>query len=117
MSDSFQPHGLQHARLPCPSVSPWSLLKLMSLESTMLYNHLILCGPLLLLPSITPSIGVFSSESTLCIRWPKYWSLVHLFIKDLFTEHLLCSRHPLRHLGYEEQSQWAQHTLSKHTDR
>ena len=51
-----------------------SLLKLMSLESVMPSNHLILCHPLLLLSSIFPSIRVFSNESTLCIRWPKYWS-------------------------------------------
>ena len=52
----------------------WSLLKFMSIELVMLSNHLILCWPLLLLPSIFPSIRVFSSESALCIRWPKYWS-------------------------------------------
>ena len=52
----------------------WSLLKLMSIESVMPSNHLILCCPLLLLPSIFPSIRVFSSESALHIRWPKYWS-------------------------------------------
>ena len=51
-----------------------SLLKLMSIESVMPSNHLILCRPLLLLPSITPSIKVFSNESVLLIRWPKYWS-------------------------------------------
>ena len=51
-----------------------SLLKLMSIESVMPFNHLILCHPLLLLPSIFPSIRVFSSESVLCIGWPKYWS-------------------------------------------
>ena len=51
-----------------------SLLKLMSIESVVPSNHLILCRPLLLLPSIFPSIRVFSSESVLCIRWPKYWS-------------------------------------------
>ena len=51
-----------------------SLLKLMSIESVMPSNHLILCRPLLLLPSIFPSIRLFSSESVLCIRWPKYWS-------------------------------------------
>ena len=51
-----------------------SLLKLMSIESVMPSNHLILCHPLLLLPSIFPSIRVFSNESVLCIRWPKYWS-------------------------------------------
>ena len=52
----------------------WSLLKLMSIESVMPSNHLILCHPLLLLPSIFPSIRVFSDESVFCIRWPKFWS-------------------------------------------
>ena len=52
-----------------------SLLKLMSIESVMPSNYLILCCPLLLLPSIFPSTRVFSNESVLCIRWPKYWSL------------------------------------------
>ena len=52
----------------------WSLLKLMSIELVMPFNHLILCHPLLLLPSIFPSIRVFSNESVLRIRWPKYWS-------------------------------------------
>ena len=51
----------------------WSLLKLMSIESVMPSNYLILCCPLLLLPPIFPSIRVFSNESVLCIRWPKYW--------------------------------------------
>ena len=58
-------------RLPCPS---WSLLKLMSIELVMPFSHLILCHPLLLLPSVFPSIRVFSNESALFIRWPKYWS-------------------------------------------
>ena len=75
MSDSVQPHGLQPARLPCPSLTiSRSLLKLMSIESVMPSNHLILCCHLLLLPSIFPSIRVFSNESALRIRWPKYWS-------------------------------------------
>ena len=113
MSDSLEPHGLQHTSLPCPSLSPlnlynahsnftvvqslsrvqlfvtpWtaahqaslsftisqSLLKLMSIELMMLSKHLILCRPLLLLPSIFPSIRVFSNESALHIRWPKYRS-------------------------------------------
>ena len=52
----------------------WSLLKLMSIGSVMPSSHLILCCPLLLLPPILPSIRVFSNETTLCIRWPKYWS-------------------------------------------
>ena len=54
--------------------NPWSLLKLMSIESVMPSNHLIFCHPLLLLPSIFPSIRGFSNESALHIRWPKYWS-------------------------------------------
>ena len=52
----------------------WSFLKFMSIESVIPSNHLILCRPLLLPPSIFPSIRVFSSESVLCTRWPKYWS-------------------------------------------
>ena len=54
--------------------NPWNLLKLMSIELVMPSNHLILCCPLLLLPSIFPSIRVFSSESALRIRWPEDWS-------------------------------------------
>ena len=72
MSDSLWPHGLQHARLPFTNSQ--GLLKLMSIELVMPSYNLILCRPLLLLPSIFPSIRVFSSESALCIRWPKYWS-------------------------------------------
>ena len=76
---------LSHVRF---SVTPWttacqvspsftisrSLLKLMTIKSVMLFTHLILCCPLLLLPSIFPSIRVFSNELSLCIRWPKYWT-------------------------------------------
>ena len=57
-----------------PITNSWSLLKLMSIKLVMPSNHLILCHPLLLLPSIVPSIRVFSNESVLPIRWPKYWS-------------------------------------------
>ena len=71
---TLRPHGLQHARPPCPSLTPRSLLRLMSIESVMPSSHLILCHPLLLLPSVFPSIRVFSNESVLRIRWPKYWS-------------------------------------------
>ena len=73
LSDSLQPHGLQHARLPCPSLSP-SLLRLMSIVLMMPSNHPMLCCPLLLLPSIFPNIRVFSNESALHIRRPKCWS-------------------------------------------
>ena len=101
--DSSWPHGLQHARPPRPWDSPGKntgvdchallqgifltqgsnpsllclldcLLKLMSIESVMPSNYLILCGPLLLLPLIFPSIRVFSNESVLHVRWPEYWS-------------------------------------------
>ena len=73
MSDSLQSIRLQHARLPCPSLSQ-SLVKRMSIESVMPSNYLILCHHLLLSPLIFPSIGVFSSDSVLHLRWPKYWS-------------------------------------------
>ena len=80
--------SVQSLNRVCLFVTPWtaarqaslsisnsrSLLKLMSIELVMPSNHLILCHPLLLLPSIFSSIRVFSSESALCIRWPKYWS-------------------------------------------
>ena len=63
---------------PCQAslsiTNSWSLLKLMCIDSVVLSNHLILCHPLLLLPLIFPSIIVFSNESVLLIRWPKYWS-------------------------------------------
>ena len=72
----------------CPTVTPrtaahqaslsitnsWSPRKPTSIESVMPFNHVILCHPLLLLPSVFPSIRIFSNESALCIRWPKYWS-------------------------------------------
>ena len=61
-------------KLPCTSPFPGTCSKLMSIESVMPSNHLILCRPLLFLPSIFPSIWVFSKESVLHIRWPKYWS-------------------------------------------
>ena len=70
VSNSWRPHEPQHARPPCPSLTP---PKLMSIKSVMPTNHLILCRLLLLLPSIFPSIRVFSSESALHIRWPKNW--------------------------------------------
>ena len=74
MSDSLQPHGLQHARLPCPSLPPRVCLNSCPL-SQWCHPTVSSCRSLLLLPSIVPSIRVFSSESALHIRWPKYWSL------------------------------------------
>ena len=73
MSNTLQPHGLQHTRLPCPSPTPRAYSN-MSIESGMPSNHLILCRPLILPPSIFPSTRVFSNGSVLRIRWPKYWS-------------------------------------------
>ena len=75
MSDCLQTHGLQHARLHyfLSFTISQSLLKLMSLESVMRSNHLILCCSLLLLLSIFPRLRVFSDELMLHIRWPKYW--------------------------------------------
>ena len=83
--ESIIVHLLSHVQLlvtpwtaacqaPLSSSISWSLLKLMSLELRMPSNHVILCHPLLLLPSIFPSIRAFSNESVFHIRWPKYWS-------------------------------------------
>ena len=65
---------MDHSQASLSITNSWSLAKLMSIESVMPSNHLILCYPLLLLPSIFPSIRVFSNESAPQIRWPKYWS-------------------------------------------
>ena len=72
VSDSLRPHGLQHTRPPCPSPPPGAAQTHVGPAGEP-SNHLILCRPLLLPPSILPSITVFSNESVLCIRWPKYW--------------------------------------------
>ena len=69
VSDSLQPHGLQHARTPCPSPTPRTYSNSCSCHPT-----IILCYPLILPPSVFASIRVFSNESVLLIRWPKYWS-------------------------------------------
>ena len=91
ISDYLWPHELQHTRSPCPSTAPGVYKKLMSIESVIPSNHLILCHPLLL-PSIFPSISVFSDESVLHIRWPKYWSFS--FNSSPSNEHpgLICFR-------------------------
>ena len=73
VSDSLRPREVQHARPPCPSPSP-GVHSDTSIESMMPSSHLILGRPLLLLPPIPPGIRVFSNESTLRMRWPKYWS-------------------------------------------
>ena len=79
MSDYLRSHELQHSRPPCPSPTSgvdsnsWCLSDF-EFESVMPSSHLLLCHPLLFLPSIPPSIRVFSNELTLCMGWPKYWS-------------------------------------------
>ena len=83
MSDSLWPHEPQHASLSI--INSGSSLKSMSIESVLPSNHLILRCPLLLLPSVFPSIRVFSNESALRIQWPKYWSLS--FIISPCNEH------------------------------
>src|SRR5574341_1276672 len=74
MSDYLQPHESQQARPPCPSPTPGVHSDSQPSSRMMPSSHLILCCPLLLLPPIPPSIRVFSNESTLRMRWPKYWS-------------------------------------------
>ena len=73
-SHSVVPDILWTHGLPCPSLSPAVLLKLMSIELVIPSNHLTLCHSFLFLPSIFPSIRVFPTELALCIRWPKSWS-------------------------------------------
>jgi len=74
VSDSLRPHELQHARPPCPSPPPGVHPNSCPSRSVMPSSHLILCCPLFFLPPIPPNIRVFSNESTLRMRWPKYWS-------------------------------------------
>ena len=74
VSNSLRPHGLQHTRLPCPSSTPGACSNSCPL-SRWCHATISSCHPLLLLPSVFPSIRVFSSESVLPMRWPKYWSL------------------------------------------
>ena len=84
VSDSLRPHESQHVRPPSPSPTPGVHSdSLTSIESVMPSSHLILCRPLLLLPPIPPSIRVFSNESTLRMRWPKYWSFSIIPSKEI----------------------------------
>ena len=93
VSDSLRPHELQQARPPCPSPTPGVHLDSCPSVSVMPSSHLILCRPLLLLPPIPPSIRVFSNESTLHMRWPKYWS---------FSFSLSPSKISIRHAFFQE---------------
>ena len=118
MSDSLQPHGLQLTRPPCPSSTPRVYPNSCPFESVMPSNHLILCHPLLLLPSIFSSIRVFSSESALHIRWPKYWSFSFITSPnessglssfridwfDIAVQGIL--RHPLQHHSSKASILW-----------
>ena len=90
MSDSLWPHESQHARPPCPSPTPG--VHSDSRPSSLPSSHLILCRPLLLLPPIPPSIRVFSNESTLCMRWPKYWSFSFSIISSKEIPELISFR-------------------------
>ena len=74
MSSSFVTLWTAACQASLSITNSWTLLKLMFIDSVMPSNHLILCCPLLLLPSVSPSIRDFSNESLLCIRWPNYWS-------------------------------------------
>ena len=84
MSNSVTPWTAPH-QASLSITTSWSLFKLKSIESMLSSNHLILCHPLLLLPSIFPTIRVFSNKSVLCIKWPKYWSFS--FSISLSDEH------------------------------
>ena len=90
VSGSLRHHDLQHARPPCPSPSPGvhpnSCIKLVMSSS-----HLILCRPLLLLPRIPPSIRVFSNESTLRMKWLKYWSFRYKIQSQIWCHVIFCS--------------------------
>ena len=89
VSNSLRPHESQHARPPC--LSPTPAVHSDSSPSSQWCN-LILCCPLLLLPPIPPSIRVFSDESTLCMRWPKYWSFSFSIIPSKEIPGLICFR-------------------------
>ena len=91
VSNSLRPHESQHARPPCPSPTPEITQTHIhqvgdSIKLVMPSSHLILCRPLLLLPPIPPSIRVFSNESTLRMRWPKYWSFSSASVLPMNTQ-------------------------------
>ena len=90
VSDSLGSHGLQHARLPCPSASPRARSNSCPLSQWChISNHLILCRPLLLLPSIFPSISIFSSKLVLLIKWPKWSFSLSISSSNEYSE-LIC---------------------------
>ena len=96
MFNSLQPHGLQHVRLPCPSQTPGAYSNSCPLRWWWCHPTIILCRPLLLPPLIFPSIRVFSNESVLCIRWPKYWSFASASVLSMNIQDWF----PLRSTGW-----------------
>ena len=97
------------------STKSWSLFKLMSIEALMPSNHLIHCCPLLLLPSIFPSIRVFSNKSVVHIRWPKYWSLSFSIIPSSEHPGLISFRMDwLDHLAVQGTRGFSNTTVQKH---
>ena len=92
MSNSLRPHGLQHARLPCPSPTLRACSNSYLIESVIPFNNLILCHPCLLLPSFFPRIRVFSNELALQVRWPKYWSFSFSISPSNEYSGLICFR-------------------------
>ena len=115
MSDSLQPHESQYARPPCPSPTPGVHSDLMSIELVMPSSHLILCHPLLLLPPIHPSIRIFSNQSTLRIRWPKYWSFSFSLIPSKEIPGLISFR--MDWLGLLEVQGTVKSLLQHHTSK
>ena len=115
MSDSLRPHESQHTRPPCPSPTP-RVHSDSRPSRVMPSSHLILCHPLLLLPPIPPSIRIFSSESTLCMRWPKYWSFSFSIIPSKEHPGLISFRMDWLDLlaGQGTLKSLVQHTVQKH---
>ena len=97
VSDSLWPHELQHARPPCPSPTP-RVHSDSCPSSQWCHPAISSCRPLLLLPPIPPSVRVFSSESTLCMRWPKYWSFSFSIIPSKEIPGLISFRMDWLHL-------------------
>ena len=113
MSNFLPPHGLQHPMDSLSITKSRSLLKLMSIELVMPSNHLILCCPLLLLPSIFPSIRVFSSESVLHIRWPRYQSFNFSISCSLLIKLIIFLCHS-EHSNASSTGRWSGNAAGKH---
>ena len=120
VTNSLWPHGLQAS---LSITNSWSLLKIISIESVMPSNRLILCHPLLFLPLIFPSIRVFSKESILRIRWPKYWSFSFSIISpsNKYSELISFRMNWLNHLAVKGtvksllQHHWSKASILQHS--